>query len=95
MLYYRYENERTIDYCRNDGADLFDFLWYHSVAYSMKVGDLVSVGAKGKEKRFPSIILEICLPRNHRNGMHLIKVLENGHSKWYPAAYIEVINEGR
>ena len=94
MLYYRYENERTIDYCRNDDADFFDFVRNHGVAYSMRVGDLVSVGVKKKERRFPSIILEICLPENHRNGLHLIKVLEKGQPKWYPAAYIEVINEG-
>ncbi len=61
----------------------------------MKVGDLVRVGKKGEEKRFPSIILEICLPENHRNGMHLIKILEHGQPKWYPVGYIEVINENR
>ncbi len=61
----------------------------------MKVGDLVKVGKKGEEKRFPSIILEICLPENHRNGMHLIKILEQGQAKWYPVGYIEVINENR
>ena len=61
----------------------------------MKVGDLVKVGKKGEEKRFPSIILEICLPENHRNGMHLIKILEHGQAKWYPVGYIEVINENR
>ena len=61
----------------------------------MKVGDLVKVGRKGEEKRFPSIILEICLPENHRNGMHLIKILEHGQAKWYPVGYIEVINENR
>ena len=54
----------------------------------MKVGDLVKVGRKGEEKRFPSIILEICLPENHRNGMHLIKILEHGQAKWYPVGYI-------
>ncbi len=61
----------------------------------MKVGDLVKVGKKGEEKRFPSIILEICLPENHRNGMHLIKILEQGQPKWYSVGYIEVINEDR
>ena len=61
----------------------------------MKVGDLVKVGKRGEEKRFPSIILEICLPENHRNGMHLIKILEHGQAKWYPVGYIEVINENR
>ena len=65
----------------------------------MKVGDLVAVGPlrvpKGKHKPFVSIILEICLPGNHRNNMHLIQVLENGQAKWYPVGYIEVINENR
>ena len=61
----------------------------------MKVGDLVKGGKRGEEKRFPSIILEICLPENHRNGMHLIKILEHGQAKWYPVGYIEVINENR
>ena len=61
----------------------------------MKVGDLVKVGKRGEENRFPSIILEICLPENHRNGMHLIKILEQGQPKWYPVGYIEVINENR
>ena len=64
----------------------------------MKVGDLVTVGmtpiAK-MEKPFVSIILAICLPEEHRNQMHLIQVLENGQTKWYPVGYIEVINESR
>jgi hypothetical protein len=47
------------------------------------------------EKPFVSIILEICLPEEHRNKMHLIQVLENGQAKWYPVGYIEVINENR
>jgi len=65
----------------------------------VKVGDLVRVGPlrvpKGKHKVFISIVLEICLPENHRNGMHLIKILEHGQAKWYPVGYIEVINEDR
>ena len=64
----------------------------------MKVGDLVTVGPSQTPmapKPFVSIILEICPPEDHRNGMHLIQVLENGQAKWYPAGYIEVINEGR
>ena len=61
----------------------------------MKVGDLVKVGMTPKEKPFVSIILAICLPEEHRNQMHLIQVLENGQSKWYPVGYVEVINESR
>ena len=58
----------------------------------MKVGDLVTVGMN-EVKPFVSIILEICLPEEHRNRMHLIQVLKKGQPKWYPVGYIEVINE--
>ena len=64
----------------------------------MKVGDLVMVGTTPiakMEKPFVSIILEICLPEEHRNQMHLVQVLEHGQAKWYPVGYIEVINENR
>ena len=63
----------------------------------MKVGDLVTVGPRheGAAKPFVSIVLEICTPEMHRNGMHLVGVLEHGQSKWYPVGYIEVINEDR
>ena len=62
----------------------------------MKVGDLVKVGPlRLKHEPFVSIILAICLPEEHRNGMHLIKILEHGQAKWYPVGYIEVINENR
>ena len=64
----------------------------------MQVGDLVKVsilGKKGEEKSFPSIILEICTPEEHRNGMHLVQVLEKDGLKWYPIGYIEVINASR
>ena len=62
----------------------------------MKVGDLVKVGPlRLKHKPFVSIILEICTPEEHRNGMHLIQVLEKGQVRWYPVGYIEVINENR
>ena len=63
----------------------------------MKVGDLVKVGPlrvpKGKHKAFISIVTAICLPEEQVNQMHLIQVLENGQTKWYPVGYIEVINE--
>ena len=65
----------------------------------MKVGDLVRVGmtkhTRSKEKPFVSIILEICLPEEQVNQMHLIQVLENVQAKWYPVGYIELINESR
>jgi len=60
----------------------------------MKIGDLVTVGMD-VEKPFVSIITEICLPEEHRNAMHLIQVLENGTTKWYPVGYVKVINESR
>ena len=61
----------------------------------MKVGDLVKVGMTPKEKPFVSIILEICLPEEHQNGLHLIQVLQEGGARWYPASYVKVINESR
>jgi len=61
----------------------------------VKVGDLVTVGMTPKEKPFVSIILAICLPKEHHNKMHLIQVLENGQAKWYPVGCIEVIGENR
>jgi hypothetical protein len=61
----------------------------------VKVGDLVAVGMPKIKTEFVSIIMAICLPDAHRNGMHLIQVLENGQTKWYPVGYIKVINEAR
>jgi hypothetical protein len=59
----------------------------------VKVGDLVSVGMTPIEKPFVSIILAICLPEEHRNGLHLIQVLQEGGGHWYPATYVKVIND--
>ena len=59
----------------------------------MKVGDLVNVGMTPVEKPFVSIILAICLPEEHRNGLHLIQVLQEGSGRWYPATYVKVIND--
>ena len=61
----------------------------------MKVGDLVAVGMPEIKTEFVSIILEICTPEEHRNGMHLVQVLEKDGLKWYPIGYIEVINASR
>jgi hypothetical protein len=61
----------------------------------VKIGDLVKVGIPALEKPFVSIILAICLPEEHRNGMHWVQVLEKGGLKWYPIDYIEVINASR
>ena len=40
----------------------------------MKVGDLVTVGPRhvGAAKPFVSIVLAVCTPEMHRNGMHLV-----------------------
>jgi len=61
----------------------------------VKVGDLVMVGPMHVpyHKPFVSIIMAVCLPEEHRNGMHLIQVLEKGQTKWYPGTYVEPINE--
>jgi hypothetical protein len=61
----------------------------------MKIGDLVSVGMTPNEKPFVSIIMEICLPEEHQNGLHLIQVLQEGGPRWYPVGYVKVINESR
>jgi hypothetical protein len=64
----------------------------------VKVGDLVRVSYNTRPKPgegYISIVLAICTPEMHRNGMHLIKILEHGQAKWYPVGYIEVINENR
>lgn len=61
----------------------------------MKVGDLVMVGplrVPKKHKPFVSVIVDVCLPEDQVNGMHLIKVLEERTgAQWYPAGYIEVL----
>ena len=41
MLYYIHEDERCIDYCRNDDCDVRILVPYHVGSHSMKVGDLV------------------------------------------------------
>ena len=61
----------------------------------MRVGDLVKVAGDKDHEMFISIITEICLPAQQRNGMHLVQVLEKGLLKWYPVGYIEVINANR
>ena len=61
----------------------------------MKVGDLVEVGLPPHGREFVSIVLNICSPKNHRNGMYLIQVVENGVLTWYPVGYIKVLNASR
>ncbi len=62
----------------------------------MKVGDLVRVSRNFISENGAgtvSIVLEIDNSENHPNGFQLVKVLESGKEQWYPAGYIEVINE--
>ena len=62
----------------------------------MRVGDLVRVNYNAVPENgvgFVSIVLEIDNSENHPNGFQLVKVLESGKEQWYPAGYIEVINE--
>ena len=62
----------------------------------MKVGDLVRVTSNFISENGAgtvSIVLEIDNSENHPNGFQLVKVLESGKEQWYPAGYIEVINE--
>ena len=59
----------------------------------MKVGDLVMVDFSRNPARFVSVIVEVCLPEEQVNGMHLIKVLDPVGNQWYPVGYIEVICE--
>ena len=64
----------------------------------MKVGDLVRVTGNFISENAVgtvSIVLEIDNSENHPNGFQLVKVLESGKEQWYPAGYIEVINERR
>lgn len=58
-----------------------------------KVGDLVSVGLSEIKTEFVSIVLALCEPEEHMNGMRMVKVVERGQSRWYPIGYIRVINE--
>ena len=67
----------------------------------MKAGDLVVVKNRYNillNARFPDehgIIVEVCLPEQHRNGMHQIGVLTQQGLRWFPANLIEVISEDR
>ena len=64
----------------------------------MKVGDLVQVDVldkKGREEPTIGVLLEDCPPENHTNGMHLIWVLHEGFTKWWPASYVRKVDEVR
>jgi len=65
----------------------------------MKVGDLVLVHPNitprpDEEPGTTSVVLDVCEPHQHRNGMHLAKLLINGQTKWLPVGLIRgVISE--
>ena len=70
----------------------------------MKVGDLVwlykSIASKHADSALKlrpdkcvTVVVDICSPTAHRNGMYLIQVVEDGSLKWYPSGHIEVIND--
>jgi len=64
----------------------------------VKVGDLVEVdilNTQGREEFSFGVLLEDCPPERHTNGMHLIWVLHEGFTKWWPASYVRKFNESR
>jgi hypothetical protein len=61
----------------------------------MKVGDLVELGEKGKEELVVGVVVDICLPEDHVNGMHIIQALHEGKTTWWPVGFVRKINEGR
>jgi len=64
----------------------------------MKVGDLVEVGmlgVQGQEEFIIGVLIEDCPPESHRNGMHLIHVLHEGFTKWWPVSYVRKVDEIR
>ena len=61
----------------------------------MKVGDLVELGEKGKEELVVGVVVDICLPKDHVNGMHIIQALHEGKTTWWPVGFVRKINEGR
>ena len=64
----------------------------------MKVGDLVRVGVNDAYERDDNVfgvVLEDCNPKSHTNGMHLVRVLHEGFTKWWPVGYVRKVNESR
>ena len=64
----------------------------------MKVGDLIvteALDTQGREVISFGLVIEDCPPENHTNGMHLIWVLHEGFTKWWPASYVRKIDEVR
>tara|TARA_B100001123_G_C14330444_1_gene638921 strand:- start:91 stop:276 length:186 start_codon:yes stop_codon:yes gene_type:complete len=61
----------------------------------MKVGDLVEIGKKGEEELVVGVVVDICLPEDHVNGMHIIQALHEGKTTWWPVGFVRKINESR
>ena len=71
----------------------------------MKVGDLVIagdrlcpglvVGYACADDEGVGIVVEDCPPADHPNSMHLICVLHEGGTKWWPLSYVRKANESR
>tara|TARA_B100000686_G_C16731813_1_gene941134 strand:+ start:1520 stop:1714 length:195 start_codon:yes stop_codon:yes gene_type:complete len=62
----------------------------------MKPGELVEIGTlgeKGHEEFIFGLLIEDCPPESHTNGMHLIWVLHEGFTKWWPVSYVRKIDE--
>jgi hypothetical protein len=61
----------------------------------VKAGELVEVGAPEDDDYFVGIVMDVCLPDSHRNGMCLIHVLSEGTMKWWPSGYVRRVDETR
>ena len=61
----------------------------------MKVGDLVELGKKNEEALVVGVVVSVCLPEEHLNGMHLIQALHEGKTTWWPSGYVRRVNEVR
>ena len=59
----------------------------------MKVGELVKIG--NQDSFIIGVVVGICLPEDHVNGMHLIEALHEGKTSWWPIGYARKINESR
>ena len=64
----------------------------------MKAGDIVSVGVNevyDRDDNIFGVVLEVASPESHPNAMHLIRVLHEGFTKWWPVSYVRKVNESR
>lgn len=61
----------------------------------MKAGDLVTLGKQGEEELIIGVVVDVCLPDDHPNGMHLIQALHEDKTTWWPGVFVRKINESR